>query len=266
MTTGLAAALPAPAADAWLAVDLTHLALDVDPTGAADRLASIASVLPPGRRIQVGAEDAARTDAVLDCVRAVAARGLADRLGATVQANVVRSTADLDSWVATGVHIRLVKGAYVKLRHAPLFGEATDIAYLRLAFRLAHHQVPWSMATHDGRLREALLLALGSVQVEQLLGVRPDVLADCAIGRSRPGSTFPTARTGFATGCDASPSREAPETSLRVHLNLSWCGRLPQGDANVLGHGFDHRGRGWRYSIRHGMSVVADGQQTWPNE
>ncbi len=174
----LAAALPATAADAWLAVDLTHLALDVDPTGAADRLASIASVLPPGRRIQVGAEDAARTDAVLDCVRAVAARGLADRLGATVQANVVRSTADLDSWVATGVHIRLVKGAYVEAHGTHPFGEATDIAYLRLAFRLAHHQVPWSMATHDGRLREALLLALGSVQVEQLLGVRPDVLAE----------------------------------------------------------------------------------------
>jgi proline dehydrogenase len=34
------------------------------------------------------------------------------------------------------------------------------------------------MATHDGRLREALLLALGPVPVEQLLGVRPDVLSD----------------------------------------------------------------------------------------
>jgi len=32
------------------------------------------------------------------------------------------------------------------------------------------------MATHDGRLREALLLALGPVPVEQLLGVRPEVL------------------------------------------------------------------------------------------
>ncbi len=31
------------------------------------------------------------------------------------------------------------------------------------------------MATHDGRLREALLLALGPVPVEQMLGVRPEV-------------------------------------------------------------------------------------------
>jgi proline dehydrogenase len=58
------------------------------------------------------------------------------------------------------------------------YGEATDIAYLRLAFRLAGQGAPWSMATHDGRLREALLLALGPVPVEHLLGVRPDVLSD----------------------------------------------------------------------------------------
>ncbi len=32
------------------------------------------------------------------------------------------------------------------------------------------------MATHDGRLREALLLALGPVPVEQLLGVRRETL------------------------------------------------------------------------------------------
>ncbi len=32
------------------------------------------------------------------------------------------------------------------------------------------------MATHDGRLREALLLAGGAVPVEQLFGVRPEAL------------------------------------------------------------------------------------------
>jgi proline dehydrogenase len=37
--------------------------------------------------------------------------------------------------------------------------------------------VPFALATHDGVLREALLLALGPRPVEHLLGVRPDVLA-----------------------------------------------------------------------------------------
>jgi proline dehydrogenase len=174
----LAAALPASPADAWLAIDLTHLALDVDPGGTADRLAAIAAVLPPGRRVQVGAEDARRTDAVLTCVLDVAGRGLADRLGATVQANMLRSPDDADALAGARVHIRLVKGAYVESAGVHPFGEPTDIAFLRLGFRLNEHQAASSIATHDGRLREALLLAHGSTPVEQLLGVRPSVLDD----------------------------------------------------------------------------------------
>ncbi|MGY1665537.1 proline dehydrogenase family protein [Geodermatophilus sp. SYSU D00696] len=177
----LAAALPGPPADAWLAVDLSHLALDTDPAGTADRLAAVAGTLPPGRRIQVGAEEAARTDAVLSCVLAVAGRGLADRLGATVQANLRRSPEDADALVTAGVHVRLVKGAYVERAGVHRYGEPTDVAYLRLGARLAERGADWSMATHDGRLREALLLLAGRpVTVEQLLGVRPDVLDDLA--------------------------------------------------------------------------------------
>ena len=174
----LAAALPPPPADVWLSVDLTHLALDVDPAGAADRLAAITSALPPGRRLQVGAEDARRTDAVLSCVLDVAGRGLADRLGATVQATLLRSPGDADALAAAGVHVRLVKGAYVERAGVHPYGEPTDVAYLRLGARLAGRGAAWSMATHDGRLREALLLLAGPVTVEQLLGVRPDVLDD----------------------------------------------------------------------------------------
>ena len=174
----LAAALPPPPADAWLSVDLTHLALDVDPAGAADRLAAITSALPPGRRLQVGAEDARRTDAVRSCVLDVAGRGLADRLGATVQANLLRSPEDADALVAAGVHVRLVKGAYVEPAGVHPYGEPTDVAYLRLGARLAERRAGWSTATHDGRLREALLLLAGPVPVEQLLGVRPGVLDD----------------------------------------------------------------------------------------
>jgi proline dehydrogenase len=174
----LVGALPPPPADAWLSVDLSHLAVDVDATAAANRLAAIAGALPADRRIQVGAEDAARADAILACVTAVARRGLADRLGATVQANLLRSPADVERLINAGVHVRLVKGAYLEKSGAHPPGEATDIAFLRLGFRLAESGASWSMATHDGRLREALLLALGTVPVEQLFGVRPEQLDD----------------------------------------------------------------------------------------
>ena len=93
-----------------------------------------------------------------------------------MQANLVRSSADADTLADAGVHVRLVKGAYVEATGARPYGEPTDVAFLRLGFQLAERGAAWSIATHDGRLREALLLAQGSVPVEHLLGVRPDAL------------------------------------------------------------------------------------------
>lgn len=172
--------------DAWLSIDLSHLGLDIDPKGCAGYLAEIAGCLPPGRRIQVGAEDHDRADAVLDCILAVADQDLADRLGATVQANLRRSPQDLKRLIEAGVHVRLVKGAYVEPLHRALpYGEATDIAYVRLAHELADADAEFALATHDGVLREALLSALGARPVEQLLGVRPSVL-DNLVARDIP--------------------------------------------------------------------------------
>lgn len=172
----LAELVPEPPADVWLSLDLSHLALDVDPAGAADLVARIAEALPPGRLLQIGAEDTTRTDKIQQCVLEVASRGLADRLGATVQANLLRSPNDVDALISAGIQVRLVKGAYVEPTGSHPYGESTDIAYLRLAHQLAASGGRWSLATHDGRLREAVLLGLGPVPVEQLLGVRPETL------------------------------------------------------------------------------------------
>ena len=181
----LVGALPPPPADVWLSVDLSHLALDAGSSAVADRLAAIAGALAPGRRLQVGAEDASHADAILGCVLDVAGRGLADRLGATVQANLLRGEADAQMLIDAGVHVRLVKGAYLEKTGARPLGEPTDIAFLQLGFRLAQRRASWSMATHDGRVREALLLAFGPIAVEQLLGVRPQTLDDLR-GRAIP--------------------------------------------------------------------------------
>lgn len=173
---GEVAALPETT---WLSIDLSHIGLDIDPSRCAKRLAAIAEALPARRRIQVGAEDHDRAEAVVTCVETVAKRGLADRLGATIQANFHRSVRDVERLIAAGVHIRLVKGAYVEPPSRALpYGEPTDIAYLRLAHRLAEADADFSLATHDGVLREALLAALGPRPVEQLLGVRTELLDD----------------------------------------------------------------------------------------
>ena len=172
----LVAAVPPPPADVWLSVDLSHLALGAGAAAAADRLAAIADALPVGRRLQVGAEEAALSRP-RPSLRARRRRARLGRSAWSNRAGESRALADdTDALADAGVHVRLVKGAYVEATGAHPYGEPTDVAFLRLGFRLAERGAAWSMATHDGRLREALLLAHGSVPVEQLLGVRPEAL------------------------------------------------------------------------------------------
>ena len=155
----------------WLSADLSHLGLDIDPVGCADRLAAIAVRLSDGGR---GGSGRSLTAALKRCSAAsrTSPGGARRRLGATVQANFRRSLSDTDRLIAASIHIRLVKGAYLEPGDLALpFGEPTDVAFLRLAHRLAEQALTsrWPPAA----LRESLLLALGPRPVEQLFGVRP---------------------------------------------------------------------------------------------
>ena len=215
----LADGLPPPPADVWLSVDLSHLALSTDATAAADRLAAIAGALPHGRRVQVGAEEAAHADAVQACVLEVAARGLADRIGATLQANLLRTPSDADRLADAGVQVRLVKGAYVEPSGAHRSRGAHRRGLSGFGFRLADRGAAWSMATHDARLREALLLAHGAVPVEQLPASVPRRCPTSTHAAFPRGSTSPTGPTGFATGCAASPSPGAFNQGMEPQSN-----------------------------------------------
>jgi proline dehydrogenase len=163
---------------AWVSLDLSHVAFDA---GAFDR---IATAVPPGRRLQVGAEEAAMTDRVLALVLAAAGRGRSVEV--TLQANLRRSGADAERLAAAGIPVRLVKGAYVE-RGAVAYpwGAATDNAYAALARRLGADGVDVALATHDARLRDELLRDLPRARCELLLGVRPhDARALAAAGRA----------------------------------------------------------------------------------
>jgi proline dehydrogenase len=155
----LAGRLPA---GAWLSLDLSHVAFD----GAA--LRRIAAALPDGARVQVGAEEAAVTDRVLDAV--VAAAGAP--VDAPVQANLPRAPADAQRLAAAGIPVRLVKGAYVEADALP-WGAETDAAYARIALLLGAGAA-LRLATHDDALHRLLLPALPAADCELLLGVRPD--------------------------------------------------------------------------------------------
>ena len=159
-------------AGTYLALDLSHLALDGPALAVRERLERIAQALPAGARIQVGAEEAAWAERILETVLAVARAGGA--VSATVQANLHRSRRDGAALAEAGVPIRLVKGAYAESPAvAHRWGDETDIAFAELAHELHGAGAQISLATHDPVLREALLPAMPGVGVEMLLGVRP---------------------------------------------------------------------------------------------
>lgn len=158
--------------DVYVSIDLSHVGLDISADFCREQLERIIRELPADCRIQVGAEDAARTDRVFEVILALAKVGAP--LMATLQANLRRSPADGDRLTKAGVPIRLVKGAYIEPPSvAHPWGEATDTAYVRLAHNLAGAKSELAIATHDRVIREALLLALPRLRVEMLLGVRP---------------------------------------------------------------------------------------------
>jgi proline dehydrogenase len=167
----LAGALADAPPGTYLSIDLSHIDVDGPGTAVAARLERIAAALPAGSRLQVGAEQAARTDRILAAVMAAARAG--GSVGATVQANLRRSPRDAAALVEAGVAIRLCKGAYVETPALALpWGDPTDLAFVELAHSL-RGSAELSLATHDPVLREALLPALPGVGVEMLLGVRP---------------------------------------------------------------------------------------------
>jgi proline dehydrogenase len=167
----LAGTLEQAPGNTFLSIDLSHIGLDQSGEAAQQRLERIASALPTGGRVQVGAEQEHRAGRILTAVMAVARRGGA--VSATVQANLERSRADAEAFAEGGVPIRLVKGAYVEDPGvARPWGEPTDLAFLELAHELHANGAEVAIATHDALLREALLRALPGIGVEMLLGVR----------------------------------------------------------------------------------------------
>jgi proline dehydrogenase len=171
-------------ADTSVALDLSHIGLDVSSGFCRRQLERIVEALPTGWRIDVGAEDSSRTDATLSVVLAAAQVGASIQM--TLQANLRRTATDWRRLAEAGLAIRLVKGAYVEPPGTALaYGEETDVAYLHLAHALHEAGVRLSLATHDRVVREALLAALGPTPVEMLLGVRGGDAAEL-VGRGVP--------------------------------------------------------------------------------
>jgi proline dehydrogenase len=155
----------------YVSLDCSHVGLDRDPLGARRRVERIAGTLPAGSRLQLGAEESSRVDAILDLARGAASEGLP--IMVTVQANLRRSPRDVERLARAGVPVRLVKGAYVEAGHiAHPWGDETDRAFIELAGQLDQLGADHSLATHDPVILTRLLAARDRADIEFLFGVR----------------------------------------------------------------------------------------------
>jgi proline dehydrogenase len=163
----------APYPGTWLSLDCSHLALDRDPAACRARVERIAATLPSDALLQLGAEQAARADVILELALGAAAAGA--RVMLTVQANLRRSASDVERLVAAGVPVRLVKGAYPEEPSLAFpWGAETDRSFETLAGRLAESGLQHALATHDQALLGRLLRGRTGAHVEMLLGVLPE--------------------------------------------------------------------------------------------
>ncbi len=221
--------------DVWVSVDLSHIGLDVSPAFCATQLRRITERLPAGMRLQVGAEDAARCDAILDIVEEAAGRG--DALTCTLQANLRRSMADTARVASFGMPVRLVKGAFVEpAAVAYPYGPETDTSYVLLARALRR-------ARHRGAVRPRTTRSCAPRWPR-----RTSRCCSACTPRRRPRpharapaceSTHRTERCGSATSCVASPRRRArddPEVTVIAvdHHDGVAVVRLEHGKVNVL--------------------------------
>jgi proline dehydrogenase len=174
--------------DLGASVDLevvpSHLGLALGATAWLTAANRIVAALPSGARLQVSAEEHWRVPAVVELTETLVRGGAP--VVATVQANLRRSLADAERLAAAGAAIRLVKGAYPGPSDQVLaWGEQTDDAFRVIARRLGLSGARMSLGTHDPLLREELLEELPAVEVEMLLGVRPEDAADLVRRRRR---------------------------------------------------------------------------------
>ena len=166
-----------------MSIDLSHIGLDISAELCAAQLRRITDVMPAWCRIEIGAEDARRSDRVLDIAIQTAAAGA--RVMQTVQANLRRSQDDGLRLIEARIGVRLVKGAYVESPVIALaWGSETNAAYVRLADQVHRAGVELALATHDAGLRDALLLSMPDCEVQMLLGVLP-AEANALVARGR---------------------------------------------------------------------------------
>jgi proline dehydrogenase len=139
-----------------VSVKLTQLGLDLDREFCFANLAKLIEHLPAQKTLWIDMEGSPYVDVTLELYRR--ARKTHRNLGVCVQAYLYRTEKDLDSLLAIGASLRLVKGAYNEPPEIAFRKKAdVDENYFRLAQRLLGPEaqgagIRAALATHDRKL------------------------------------------------------------------------------------------------------------------
>ena len=165
-----------------LSVKLTHLGLDADPTLCGESVDALAAhSAASGTMLWIDMEESHYVDATLELYRRVRAKH--STVGVCLQAYLRRTPADLESVLAAGGSVRLVKGAYREPAAVAFQRKSdTDAAYLALAQRMltsVGRDRVQVLGTHDLALVERVRddaatrkVPDGAWEVHMLYGIR----------------------------------------------------------------------------------------------
>ena len=139
-----------------VSVKLTQLGLDLDPDFCYANLAKLVSYSPAEKTLWIDMEQSPYVDVTLDLYRR--ARAAFPNVGVCVQAYLYRTDKDVESLIALGAAVRLVKGAYNEPSEIS-YPKKLDVdeSYFRLAQMLLSRDarrrgVRAALATHDLKL------------------------------------------------------------------------------------------------------------------
>jgi proline dehydrogenase len=144
-----------------VSVKLTQLGLDLDREFCYANLAKLIEETPPDKTLWIDMEQSPYVDVTLEIY--LRARKAYANVGVCVQAYLYRTQKDLDSLIAIGAAIRLVKGAYNEPAEIAYPGKNdVDASYMELAKRLLSPEarragVRAAIATHDRPLIASLI-------------------------------------------------------------------------------------------------------------
>ena len=144
-----------------VSVKLTQLGLDLDREFCYANLAKLIETTPPDKTLWIDMEQSPYVDVTLEMY--LRARKAYANVGVCVQAYLYRTQNDLDSLIAIGAAVRLVKGAYNEPAEiAYPRKKDVDASYMDLAKRLLSPEarkagVRAAIATHDRALIASLI-------------------------------------------------------------------------------------------------------------